>query len=192
MKNKVCWIDVVDESDADVALTQIYDRVRGPDGQLDNLYQGFSLRPHTILPADDLYLAAMHHKDNVLPKQMSELIGTYVAILTGCDYAAAHHGHNYACLIDDCDRSEGALKALADNNLEYFRDKREASALLYTQLLCLTPASVKQQHVQALAEAGWNDGEILEIAQVVAMFSYFVRVINGVGIHLGDEKLGLY
>jgi hypothetical protein len=26
----------------------------------------------------------------------------------------------------------------------------------------------------------------------VAMFSYFVRVINGVGIQLSDEKPGLY
>ena len=37
-----------------------------------------------------------------------------------------------------------------------------------------------------------SDGEILEIVQLVAMFSYFVRVINGVGIQLGNEKLGLY
>ena len=87
MKNTTCWIDTISESDADSELNSIYDRVRGPGGQLDNLYQAFSLRSHTIVPADDLYLAAMHHEDNVLPKVFSELIGTYVAILSGCHYA---------------------------------------------------------------------------------------------------------
>lgn len=192
MKNEVCWIDVVHETDADDALDQIYNRVRGPEGQLDNLYRAFSLRPHTILPADDLYLAAMHHGDNMLPKVFSELVGTYVAILAGCGYAAAHHGYNYAALVDNATVSETALKALEANNLAYFGDAREVAALEYVRLLCETPAAVEQQHIQKLTAVGWSDGEILEIVQVVAMFSYFVRVINGVGIQLGSEKLGLY
>ncbi|MFT5351605.1 MAG: putative peroxidase-related enzyme, partial [Gammaproteobacteria bacterium] len=161
-------------------------------GQLDNLYQGFSLRPHTIVPADDLYLAAMHHADNVLPTWMSELIGTYVAILTGCDYASAHHGHNYSYLINDSEKSEKVLAALKSNDLACCGDDREVAALRYVLQLCMEPASIEKQHVDTLSELGWSDGEILEIVQLVAMFSYFVRVINGVGIQLGNEKLGLY
>ncbi|MFT4725823.1 MAG: putative peroxidase-related enzyme [Granulosicoccus sp.] len=192
MKNKICWIDVQDNDDADAELKRIYDRVRCPEGQLDNLYQGFSLRPHTILPADDLYLAAMHHADNILPKWLSELIGTYVAILTGCDYASAHHGYNYSYLIDDQDTSEKVLTALKRDDIALCGDEHEVAVLRYVRQLCMEPASIEKQHVDTLTQAGWSDGEILEIVQLVAMFSYFVRVINGVGIQLGNEKLGLY
>lgn len=192
MNNKTCWIDVVSDRDAGESLSQIYDRVRGADGQLDNLYQGFSLRPHTILPADDLYLAALHHADNTLPKSFAELIGTYVAILTGCDYAAAHHGHNYAHLIGDSELSDKVLLAMKENELEKCGDKREVAALHYVRQLCDSPAGIEKEHIDSLRQVGWSDGDILEIVQVVAMFSYFVRVINGVGIQLGDEQLGLY
>ncbi len=192
MENKVCWIDAVNERDADASLSKIYQQVRSPGGHLDNLYQGFSLRPHTILPADDLYLAAMHHADNELPKQFSELIGTYVAILGGCEYAAAHHGHNFAHLIGNNSRSERVLSALSNDELEICGDRKEVSALHYVRKLCVNPAGMSEDDVRTLSETGWSDGEILEIVQVVAMFSYFIRVINGVGIQLGDEKLGLY
>lgn len=192
MANSVCWIDVVDERDADENLAAIYQRVRAANGQLDNLYQGFSLRPHTILPADDLYLAAMHHDDNQLPKRTSELLGTYVAILTGCDYAATHHGHNFYYLNGDDKNSEQILQALRENNLAACGDALEVAALAYAKKLCLQPESMTRDDVAAMREAGWSDGELLEVVQVVAMFSYFVRVINGVGIQLGDEKPGLY
>jgi len=192
MKSDICWIDVVADSDADDKLKPIYDRVRGPSGQLDNLYQAFSLRAHTILPADDLYLAAMHHDDNVLPKVLSELIGTYVAILTGCEYAAAHHGLNYAHLIGDQRESDRVLNALKDDELAVCGDKRNQAALRYVKQLCKAPETIEKKDVERLKQVGLSDGEVLEIVQVVAMFSYFVRVINGVGIQLGNEKLGLY
>jgi len=192
MKNTTCWIDTIPESDADSELSAIYDRVRGPNGQLDNLYQAFSLRSHTILPADDLYLAAMHHEDNILPKVFSELIGTYVAILSGCQYAETHHGHNFAYLTADPHRSDEVLRALRENDLQACGSDRDVAALVYVRQLCLSPETVTQSNVSSLQSHGWTDGEILEIVQVVAMFSYFVRVINGVGISLGDEKPGLY
>lgn len=193
MANDVCWIDTVSETDADAELHRIYDRVRGKNGQLDNLYRGFSLRAQTILPADDLYLAAMHSDSNTLPKWFSELLGTYVAILTGCDYAETHHGHNYRYLCDGREPdAESVLEHLRTGKLEGCGTNSEVAALTYVNKLVLTPESVCQQDVQRLKDAGWPDGEILEIVQVVAMFSYFVRVINGVGIALGDEKPGLY
>jgi alkylhydroperoxidase family enzyme len=47
-------------------------------------------------------------------------------------------------------------------------------------------------HIDVLRRSGWDDGEILEIAQVVGMFSYFVRIINATGISLTGDKIGLY
>lgn len=188
---KICWIDTVAETRADAELAEIYDTVRGKNGQLDNLYQAFSLRPHTIRPADDLYLAAMHTEANTLAKRFSELIGTYVAILTGCEYAETHHGHNFRHLHGE---TQGAsiIACLKKGELESCGNAAEVAALRYVAKLVRQPQSMRETDVTKLKVAGWSDGEVLEIVQVVAMFSYFVRVINGVGIQLGDETPGLY
>ena len=82
MPEPVCWIDDIDYRDANLCLRTIYDQVLSPDGQLDNLYRGFSLSPQTIMPADTLYKAALHHSNNVLTKDFAELIGTYAVSYT--------------------------------------------------------------------------------------------------------------
>lgn len=192
MHQNTCWIKTIEYADAEPGLQSIYDRVKGPDGQLDNLYKAFSLRPHTILPADDLYLAALHHQKNSLPKRFSELLGCYVAILTGCSYALAHHGQNFIHLNKDKAAAEKILNSLATNDIERCGTPKEVAALHYAGKLCNTPQNMTPENIDSLRSATWNDGEILEIVQVVSMFSYFTRVINGVGIQLGDEKPGLY
>lgn len=191
MAEKICWIDTVAETRANTELSEIYDTVRGKNGQLDNLYQAFSLRPHTIRPADDLYLAAMHADTNTLAKQFSELIGTYVAILTGCEYAETHHGHNFRHLCGEA-RGSTIIECLKKDELGACGNAAEVAALRYVEKLVRHPQAMRETDVRTLNDAGWSDGEVLEIVQVAAMFSYFVRVINGVGIQLGDETPGLY
>ena len=192
MTNEICWIDIIDDENAEPGLKKIYDGVRGPNGQLDNLYQAFSLRPHTIKPADDLYRAALHHDDNALTKHFSELIGTYVAILTGCDYAEAHHGSNFKHLHGNEEDANHILTHLRSNSLDQLKEAKQIAALRYVNKLCMQPEKVVREDVETLTAIGWSDGEVLEIVQVVSMFSYFTRVINGIGISLGDEKVGLY
>lgn len=192
MPERVCWIEDVDYHEADPELRAIYDRVTNPSGQLDNLYRGFSLSPQTILPADDLYKATLHHQNNVLPKVFAELVGTYVAALAGCNYASAHHGQNFISLSSDSARASRLLAAVFTDNIENCDSQRNVMALNYVRKLCLQPADIVQSDIETLRSVGWDDSEISELVQVVGMFSYFVRVINGVGIQLGDEKLGLY
>ena len=190
--NPVSWIGTIDYNDADAGLKKIYDSVRNSNGTLDNLYQAFSLRPHTIIPADDLYLAALHHDDNTLPKWFSELIGSYVAILTGCEYALTHHGHNFIHLFHDQYKAQSILQALQAGQYDDCFDEKRLDALRYTEKLTLKPNEITALDIDVLRHTGWSDGEILEIAQIVAMFSYFVRIINGVGISLVGDKIGLY
>lgn len=192
IQNSVCWINTIDYDAADQQLKATYDDVRNADGRLDNLYQAFSLRAHTIKPADDLYLAAMHHEHNSLPKRLSELLGTYVAVLVGCGYAYAHHSHNFTQLCEDRKHAIRILDALQAGDLDACGDEREVAALRYVRELTERPASITVDNINRLRNIGWDDGEILEIAQVAAMFSYFVRIINGVGISLDGDRIGLY
>lgn len=192
MSKHVCWINNIDYNNANQELRSIYDQVLSPGGQLDNLYRSFSLSPQTILPADDLYKATLHHQNNSLPKQFAELAGTYVAILAGCDYARVHHGANYIALSNDTQHARRTLTALQSNDLDACGSNREIAALKYVYKLCQQPSDMSPSDIEALREANWNDAEISELVQVIAMFSYFVRVIQGLGIQPGDEKPGLY
>ena len=144
MRDRFCWIEAIAYEDADEALKSTYDQVRSPAGDLDNLYRAFSLRPHTIPPADGLYRAALHHADNRLPKWFSELIATYVAMLSGCEYALTHHGCNFSHLVDDAARAEAILQALREDELEACGDAREVSALRYVRKLCLEPGRMNR------------------------------------------------
>jgi alkylhydroperoxidase family enzyme len=51
---------------------------------------------------------------------------------------------------------------------------------------------MKKADVEALKKSGASDEEILEVNQVTAGFGYSNRVLNGLGVELGNEKIGLY
>ena len=45
---------------------------------------------------------------------------------------------------------------------------------------------------EALRSAGWTDGEILEINQIVGYFNYVNRLLNGLGVTTEGDVVGYY
>lgn len=192
MGKDVCWIETIGYDQADDDLKAVYDQVRGPDGCLDALYKPYGLRPHMLGPADALYRATLHNDGNSLPKWLLELVGTYVAILTGCDYAAVHHGQNFKVLFGDPVGAEHILDALRDDRAEDELEQKERTIMHYVAKLTRSPEKIREEDLGAMRRCGLSDGEILEVNQVAASFNYWARVINGLGIRLGDEPVGRY
>jgi len=60
----------------------------------------------------------------------------------------------------------------------------EQLTLEYARKLTVTPSTVTAEDVHRLREAGFSDGEILEVNQVVAYFCYVNRVVLGLGVEL--------
>lgn len=58
--------------------------------------------------------------------------------------------------------------------------------LRYSVKLTLAPASVIEDDVIGLREAGFSDLDILHIAEVVGYFAYANRIADGLGIPLED------
>ena len=85
------WIRIIDPREADGPLRDIYRRIAGPDGRVDNVLQIHSLRPHTLEAHMALYKNVLHHRGNLLPKWLLETIGIYVSLLNGCAYCVEHH-----------------------------------------------------------------------------------------------------
>lgn len=61
-------------------------------------------------------------------------------------------------------------------------DAPTRALLVYADKLTRTPAAVTAADVEALREEGWDDRAIHDAAQVVALFAYFNRIAEGLGI----------
>ena len=70
-------------------------------------------------------------------------------------------------------------------------DGAQIAAMRYAQKLTEAPAGIVEDDITALRNAGWDDGEILEINQVCAYFSYANRTVLGLGCSTDGDVLGL-
>ena len=67
----------------------------------------------------------------------------------------------------------------------------ELTLFQYAQKLTLSAASVTSDDVCKIRDAGYDDGQILEVNQVVAYFNYANRTVLGLGINTDGDILGL-
>jgi uncharacterized peroxidase-related enzyme len=186
------YIKVIHPDQASGRLQTIYERVTGPGGQVDNVLQIHSLRPHTLEGHMALYKAVLHHPRNKLPHWFLEAIGVRVSLLNDCEYCARHHSVGMERYLKDEPERYGKLRAQLDlpEPAEPF-SAQEQAALRYVDLLTRQPGAVGSEDVKALRVAGLKDGHILEVNQVTAYFAYANRTVTGLGVDTVGEVLGL-
>jgi uncharacterized peroxidase-related enzyme len=185
------WIDSVSKRQAQRRLRELYQRVAGPGGNVDNVLQVHSLRPHTLEGHMALYKAVLHHSGNKLPKWLLETIGAYVSLLNGCTYCVEHHFAGLGRLLKDNDRLRRIRRALETGIFEEVFDHREQTILHYARQLTLSPREVRETSIQKMRAAGLDDGEILEVNQVASYFAYVNRTVLGLGVTTEGDVLGL-
>ena len=66
------WIETVPYEAATGRLKTLYDRVKGPDDNVDNIMLAHSLRPHSMEGHMALYKSVLHHSANKVPKWFLE------------------------------------------------------------------------------------------------------------------------
>lgn len=103
------WIKIIDYDAANKRLKQVYDRIKGPHGVIDNVLSIHSLRPHSLIWHMSLYKNVLHNSNNTLPAWYLESIGTYVSLLNNCDYCVKHHFEGLKRLLKDNTRAETFL-----------------------------------------------------------------------------------
>ncbi len=186
------WIDTVPYEQAEGRLRRLYDRVKGPGDNVDNIMMMHSLRPHSMEGHMALYKHVLHHSGNTVPKWFLETIGVWVSLLNRCAYCVEHHSKGLERLLADPARSAAIRAALDSGKIDSapFEDK-ETRALGYAEALTRDPSSVTEAMVEGLRAAGYGDGEILEINQVAAYFAYANRTVLGLGCSTDGDVLGL-
>jgi uncharacterized peroxidase-related enzyme len=187
----MAWIKTINFGQATGKLKQIYKRVAGPNGKIDNILTAHSLRPHTLEGHMRLYKNVLHHNANQLPKSQLEALGTFVSLLNQCDYCVEHHYQGYRRLINDDQRAEKVFKAMQAGELELVFEDNEVCLFEYAKKLTLNPSAISKNEFEELKLAGFEDGDILEANQVIAYFNYANRTVLGLGVELEDEDIGL-
>ena len=185
------WIRTIPFVEATGKLKRLYERITGPDDNVDNIMLAHSLRPHSMEGHMTLYKYVLHHPHNTLPKWYLESIGVYVSHLNRCGYCFDHHLAGMRRLVGDDERSDAIEAALsADDPAAAFSGK-ELAGLRYTARLTTAQADVEEADIDALRAAGFDDGEILEVNQVTAYFAYANRMVLGLGIDTDGDIIGL-
>ncbi len=185
------WIKTVSLEESSGPLKSLYDRVRSSDGQIDQILMAHSLRPHSLTGHMTLYKNVLHHHANKLQKWYLETIGVFVSQLNECEYCMQHHFHGLKRLLDNDKRATAIWQTIQSGKLEAAFDAKQISGLNYARLLTLEPANVTSSSVASMREAGFEDGEILEVNQVTAYFCYANRTVLGLGVCIAGEVLGL-
>lgn len=188
----MAWIHIIPFEAATGRLRQLYDRIAGPGGKVDNIMMMHSLRPHTMEGHMTLYKAVLHHSANTVPKWFLEVLGVWVSLRNRCDYCTEHHFAGLRRLLDDPARADAIRAALAAGDIAAAPvDAAQQAALRYAARLSESPGDMDEADVTALRMAGWDDAQILEINQVVAYFAYANRTVLGLGCSTKGDIIGL-
>ncbi|MEM6807386.1 MAG: peroxidase-related enzyme [Bacteroidota bacterium] len=185
------WIKEISYEAAKGQLKKLYERVKGPNNQIDNVLSVHSLRPHSLLGHMTLYKNVLHNRNNSLEKWYLEALGVYVSFLNACEYCVSHHYEGLKRLLADDLESEKFIQAVRTDQMQTVFEGRELAGFSYARKLTKEPSRIVEREISDLRSAGFSDGEILEINQVVSYFNYVNRSVLGLGVNTEGEILGL-
>jgi|TARA_B100000073_G_scaffold274059_1_gene233951 uncharacterized peroxidase-related enzyme len=186
------WIDTIAYEKADAKLKALYDRVKGPNNNVDNIMMMHSLRPHTMEGHMAIYKYVLHHRDNTIDKWFLETLGVWVSTLNKCEYCVEHHFAGLKRLLNDDKKATQIRSAIDTNKIEEAPlENCQKTAMEYARKLTHNPGSIREESIEKLRADGYTDGEILEINQVCAYFSYANRTVLGLGCSTKGDILGL-
>lgn len=185
------WINTIAYEQATGKLKKLYERIKGPDNNVDNIMLAHSLRPHSMEGHMAIYKNVIHHSANKIDKWLLEACGVYVSHLNGCHYCFEHHFAGMKRLLKDDVQSENIKQALSNDQPQQAFSDNQLAIMQYVRKLTLTPAAMVRDDVITLQNAGVDDGEILEINQVASYFAYANRMVLGLGINTDNDIIGL-
>jgi len=188
----VTWIDTLSYEQAKGRLKKLYDNVKPPQGQIDNILTAHSLRPRTLHAHLTLYKEVMHTKPNELSNRERELVGVCVSILNGCNYCVKHHTAGLAKHVGSQELAEELAQASVENIQSSNMTQREGKLCEYAKKLTLNPSEMVEEDIINLREAGLSDAGILDLNQITAYFSYANRTVLGLGVTTEGDTLGLH
>ena len=145
-------------------------------GFVPNVQRAFALRPSHLLAWTAHYDELMRGESG-LSKAQREMIAVVVSATNRCHYCIVSHSAALRKLTKD--------PVLVDQLSTSWRyaelEPKERAMLQFAVKLTEASDRMSAQDVEALREAGWSDEDVMDIAQVAAMFNFTNRLASGLG-----------
>jgi uncharacterized peroxidase-related enzyme len=143
-----------------------------------DLYRAY---PASCRPLGEFTEAAMRGPSPFTQGQR-ELIAAYVSGLNACVYC---HG-THVGVAEACGVATDLITALLDDIETAPVEARMKPILRYVRKLTLSPARIADADAAAVYDAGWGDDALYSTILVTALFNFYNRLVDGVGLALPD------
>jgi uncharacterized peroxidase-related enzyme len=183
---RIARLHVPDEEDVPAEVKELWALPLEKLGFVPNVLRVFALRPKHLL-AWWAYYDELLRGESGLTKAQREMIAVVVSVTNRCHYCIVSHSAALRKLTKDPDFVDRLATGYKYAELE----PRDRAMLDFAVKLTEASDRCTDEDVEALREAGWNDEEIMDIAQVAAMFNLTNRLASGLGWMPNDEYFSL-
>jgi uncharacterized peroxidase-related enzyme len=111
-----------------------------------------------------------------------ELIAAYVSGLNACTYC--HRTH--LGVAEACGVAPDLVKMLLIDLETAPLEPRLKPILNYARKLTLSPARIREADAAAIYDAGWGDDALYSTVLVTALFNFYNRFVDGVGLDMPE------
>ena len=139
----------------------------------------YRTQPGTCKPLGELTGAAMRGPSPFSQAQR-ELIAAYVSGLNACTFCYSTH----VGVAEACGIAPDLIKALLSDIETAPIEARMKPILRYARNLTLSPVRVTEADAAAVYEVGWGDDALYSTVLVTALFNFYNRLVEGVGLAL--------
>jgi uncharacterized peroxidase-related enzyme len=154
---------------------------KGPLGVIPNSVRTMAHRAPIARAFTDLNIAVMTDYGSGVTPEFKRLIGYVSSFASGCLYCQAH----MILASERFNASEERLNDVFDFEASAHFSEAEKAALAFAHAATQVPNAVTTE-VGARLRAHWDEGQIVEIMGVVALFGYLNRWNDSMGSALED------
>jgi len=176
------WLRVPPEEDAPTEVKALFEKANEKLGFLPNVLRVYALRPRHLELWNTFYDELMRG-ESTLTKVQREMIAVVVSTVNRCHYCMVSHSAFLRKLTGD----PLLVEQLRTNHAYADIESRERAMLDFAVKLTERSSACTEEDVQALREAGWSDEDVMDIAEVAAMFNFTNRLASGLGWVPNDE-----
>jgi len=175
-EERLTWLRVPAEDELPEEVLELWRPSLEKLGFVPNVLRLYALRPSHLLAWNAHYEEAMKG-DSGLTKAEREMIAVVVSVANRCDYCIAAHSAALRKLTKD----PALADAIAAGHAEAPVEPRVKAMLDYALKLTLRPSEMTEADVAALRREGWQDEDVMDIAEVTALFNFSNRMASGLG-----------
>jgi uncharacterized peroxidase-related enzyme len=183
---RIARLHVPDEEDVPVEVKELWALPLEKLGFVPNVLRVFALRPNHLL-GWWAYYDELLRGESGLTKAQREMIAVVVSVTNRCHYCIVSHTAALRKLTKDPDFVDRLATGYKYAELE----PRNRAMLDFAVKLTEASDRCTDEDIEALRDAGWNDEEIMDIAQVAAIFNFTNRLASGLGWVPNSEYFSL-